>query len=1261
VYTAIASATAVLAPALVVGCLSSIRAALSGQSRGASALPLVGATLLCLVSVADSAAILNFAWDLEGTNATGNVTITDSVGGITATLSGGATRTATGVVLDGTGAIDFPTLTFGGALTVELVAKFNKFTALVQNHSCGGRIFECGATNGSDRLWIGEGGGSANLWAIEQGTSVKRLTTASRPFAAGQRYHIVATVVGAVQTVYINGLSAANKGDGFEPNVVSREKCALGKSFWTSCDGMTSMKGEVSTLKIYSGAMTQAEVAAAYEAAFPILEFFWDFTGAGGNAVTDSIDGVAATLMGGATRSTTGVVFDGVNGYIDLVLDAKIIGGPMTVVMEIKWNAIQPSSTASMIQQCYTMTRNDGRPDHHKGVCGCDFFFGGRPPASPTIASCGSRCSDGTCATGNGNYPGYCRNGCGHAKTIADLAHGERLFDCGNGVLVARGESPRPSKSTDNIIFVASYDTTSSGSTGGDVEHLSGLEWITRQGSTDTIASSPSTTNLSIGVRYHIVATVSKKNGTAFYIDGVKKGENTAGWEPTAMKRSQCYIGKSNWGSQGYLSGEVSSLKLYSGAMTQAQDTAAYESASPFLEFHWDFTNAANDTIVDSIGGIVATLTNVEASDRTATGIVLDGVDDHLVLNLSTVTLGGPMTVEGVIVWNAFNHEARLFDCGNGQASDNIIVATVLDRGQLNWRVYQGSAAKDISSGSVVDLTLGVRYHIVTTVMGTTMRSYINGVKMGEKTDGWEPTAMTRSTCYVGKSNWATDGYLNGTVSSLKLYSGAMTQADVSTMCANAQICTFSPTASPTTAPTTSTPTYAPTYAPTSTPTYAPTSTPTAAPTAAPTSALDACFATRAATPIDLPEYVGSRPDTIAITAATIGACFSGTAAGASSITIACETDTPLRTSISPPSVVIGIDDTQEPRASFALAANPDATNEVSAPRVPFTLTCRVEETPGKGVIKFRGNVEPVNQPTIGGFCVDFIEGYCERAGVGGIVPSVVSSGGNNITLFASAFALPGLTFDGSTIITINGTVCRINRVNPTGRSITFVTPTLEAVGEGYKSVEIYNGAFGSKVPGSLCWDERCASDRCSVESGSLCPALPLKQRGIFFTKTCVGVNRMGVQFPPPTDPRCVSNVEDVASDACSWGWGDSCRQCPVGCRCPGGPRCWALPGFWIDSIASSGTPQACEPLAAAKKRCLGYNTVTGEASECGMNHAGYLCASFVCLCACFPISLTHRSFVLSSSFSPTHWQALDARRVTIERKAIVPSVLRLK
>ena len=65
------------------------------------------------------------------------------------------------------------------------------------------------------------------------------------------------------------------------------------------------------------------------------------------------------------------------------------------------------------------------------------------------------------------------------------------------------------------------------------------------------------------------------------YINGLKRGENVNGWEPSSVLRAFGYIGKGLWSGSSPLSGEVSSLKIYSGAMSQAQVTAAYK-ASPF-------------------------------------------------------------------------------------------------------------------------------------------------------------------------------------------------------------------------------------------------------------------------------------------------------------------------------------------------------------------------------------------------------------------------------------------------------------------------------------------------------------------------------------------------------------------------------------------------------------------------------------------------------------------------------------------------------
>ena len=393
------------------------------------------------------------------------------------------------------------------------------------------------------------------------------------------------------------------------------------------------------------------------------------------------------------------------------------------------------------------------------------------------------------------------------------------FLDCGNGV-------------SDNMIAFNK----------GTTEQLG---FSVRRGTSSKGLLSSSTSDLEVGVRFHIVAVVSGPENRLF-INGIYKGQISNGHEPNSIARSDCFLGKSSDASTGFLSGEVSSIKIYSGNMDHERVLEVYRASFPILEHHWDFVNAKKDTIVDSVGGINATLMN--GATRTAAGVVMSGdpgpAGQHVALDLGAVFIGGPITIEGVITWFKFNFHSRLFECGNGQEHDNIIVYNDYGSGTLRFSVRRGSEDQSALSESDYDLVAGEKYHIVTTVFGSTMLVYINGVKKGNRTEhGWEPKSMKRSQCFIGKSSWSGGAYLAGEVSFLKIYSGAMDQEQVSEAynVYNATATTQSapsvaPTALPTVPPTTTGPSPAPTLAPTSHPSI-PTLSPTSAPTMEPTTA----------------------------------------------------------------------------------------------------------------------------------------------------------------------------------------------------------------------------------------------------------------------------------------------------------------------------------------------------------------------------------------------------------------------------------------
>ena len=95
---------------------------------------------------------------------------------------------------------------------------------------------------------------------------------------------------------------------------------------------------------------------------------------------------------------------------------------------------------------------------------------------------------------------------------------------------------------------------------------------------------------------------------------------------------------------------------------------------------------------------------------RTATGIALDGTNDHLVLDFSSTMLVGPMTIEVVGKWIAFNKYSPLFDCGNaggetatpGPGSSAHLIRVIASS-------TQSRASLDLERGHVVQVFWGIR------------------------------------------------------------------------------------------------------------------------------------------------------------------------------------------------------------------------------------------------------------------------------------------------------------------------------------------------------------------------------------------------------------------------------------------------------------------------------------------------------------------------------------------------------------------------
>lgn len=135
------------------------------------------------------------------------------------------------------------------------------------------------------------------------------------------------------------------------------------------------------------------------------------------------------------------------------------------------------------------------------------------------------------------------------------------------------------------------------------------------------------------------------------------------------------------------------------------------------------------------------------------------------------------LTIECWVKWGAFNSWSRLLEMGNGASNNNIIFANQSTSKVLRYEVYKGSTTQGISSPA--SLVTGRWYHVAVTqdAAGHTIL-YIDGISVASGTVQL-PNNVSRANCYIGKSNWAADGYFNGTIDEMRIWNVVRTQQQI--------------------------------------------------------------------------------------------------------------------------------------------------------------------------------------------------------------------------------------------------------------------------------------------------------------------------------------------------------------------------------------------------------------------------------------------------------------------------------------------------
>jgi hypothetical protein len=136
-----------------------------------------------------------------------------------------------------------------------------------------------------------------------------------------------------------------------------------------------------------------------------------------------------------------------------------------------------------------------------------------------------------------------------------------------------------------------------------------------------------------------------------------------------------------------------------------------------------------------------------------------------------------------ISVWihPSYGYWSRIIDFGNGESNDNIVLGFSDTSLNIFLEIWSGSFKKMHIVSSQPLITYQWHF-IAATFNGTNGRIFFNDTLT--TTDSFHSgyslsTNLSRTNCYIGKSNWPADGYLNSFLDDLRFYNKSLTHEEI--------------------------------------------------------------------------------------------------------------------------------------------------------------------------------------------------------------------------------------------------------------------------------------------------------------------------------------------------------------------------------------------------------------------------------------------------------------------------------------------------
>ncbi|MDD4957602.1 MAG: hypothetical protein PHQ61_08200, partial [Candidatus Omnitrophica bacterium] len=157
--------------------------------------------------------------------------------------------------------------------------------------------------------------------------------------------------------------------------------------------------------------------------------------------------------------------------------------------------------------------------------------------------------------------------------------------------------------------------------------------------------------------------------------------------------------------------------------------------------------------------------------------MIFDGTDDYINCGYISEDLSKGFTMSGWLYYDSFANWSRIFDLGQGQADDNILLTNYGTSDDLYLDIYRGSGHTATSIPDVLETNTWM-YITVTLDASGNLTVYKNGDAIYIGTTSL-PNNVVRNSSFIGKSNWSGNAMFDGAMDDMALYSRALSQDEV--------------------------------------------------------------------------------------------------------------------------------------------------------------------------------------------------------------------------------------------------------------------------------------------------------------------------------------------------------------------------------------------------------------------------------------------------------------------------------------------------